>query len=103
LTRTEIERRWPGALSARNDLKWEHQPPDGESYAMAAVRARSVLTELVSSAATRPVAAFSHGAVGRLLRGIYARLSPDEIVWLDEPQDAYFRLQAGAVTRIAAG
>jgi probable phosphoglycerate mutase len=70
---------------------------------MAAVRARSVLTELVRSAATRPVAAFSHGAVGRLLRGIYARLSPDEIVWLDEPQDAYFRLQAGAVTRIAAG
>jgi probable phosphoglycerate mutase len=103
LTRAEIEERTPGALAARNDLKWQHRPPGGESYAMALPRARAVLAELVAMAAMRPVAAFSHGAIGRLLRGVYARLSPDEIVWLDEPQDAFFRLQGGAITRIAAG
>lgn len=102
LTRTEIEERAPGALAARNDLKWEHQPPGGESYAMAAPRARSVLAELVRLAGARPVAAFSHGAIGRLLRGAYTQLSVEEIVGLDEPQDAFFRLQAGVVTRIAA-
>jgi len=102
LTRIEIEQRWPGVLAERNDLKWEHQPPGGESYAMAAPRAMAVLADLVTAAATRPVAAFSHGAIGRLLRGAYARLQPDETVWLDEPQDAFFRLQAGAVARIAA-
>jgi len=102
MTRIEIERRWPGVLAERNDLKWGHQPPGGESYAMAAPRAMAVLADLVTSAATRPVAAFSHGAIGRLLRGAYARLRPDETVWLDEPQDAFFRLQAGAVARIEA-
>jgi broad specificity phosphatase PhoE len=69
---------------------------------MAVPRAKAALSELVRLAATRPVAAFSHGAVGRLLRGSYANLPPEEIVWLDEPQDAFFRLQAGAVTRIVA-
>jgi probable phosphoglycerate mutase len=102
MTRAEIERQSPGALAERNDLKWEHQPPGGESYAMAVPRARAALVELVRLAASRPVAAFSHGAVGRLLRGLYGRLPPDEIVNLDEPQDAFFRLQAGTITRIAA-
>ncbi len=102
MARAEIERRSPGALAERNDLKWQHQPPGGESYAMAAPRAWAVLVDLVKLAAGRPVAAFSHGAVGRLLRGTYAGLSPDEIVTLDEPQDAFFRLQAGTITRIAA-
>lgn len=102
LTRTEIERRWPGALAERNDLKWDHLPPGGESYAMAAPRAKAVLADLVALAARGPIAAFSHGAVGRLLRGAYAGLPPDDITRLDEPQDAFFRLQAGIVTRIAA-
>jgi len=102
MTRAEIERRSPGALGARSKLKWQHRPPGGESYAMAAPRATAALIDLVTLAATRPVAAFSHGAIGRLLRGTYAGLSPDEIVTLDEPQDAFFRLQAGTITRIAA-
>lgn len=102
MTRAEIERRAPGALAGRNDLKWTHQPPGGESYALAAPRARAALADLVALAADRPVAAFSHGAIGRLLRGAYAGLPPHEIVWLDEPQDAFFRFQAGTVTRIAA-
>ena len=101
LTRAEIEQRWPGTLAERNDLKWAHRPPGGESYAMAAPRALAALQALVTQAAGRPVAALSHGAIGRLLRGAYARLAPDEIVWLEEPQDAFFRLQGGAVTRIA--
>ncbi|MCW5748476.1 MAG: histidine phosphatase family protein [Alphaproteobacteria bacterium] len=102
LTRAEIERLSPGALAERNDLKWQHQPPGGESYAMAAPRAQAALADLVRLAAARPVTAFSHGAVGRLLRGAYGGLSPEQIVELDEPQDAFFRLQAGAITRIPA-
>lgn len=102
LTRAEIERRYPGALAERSDLKWHHLPPGGESYALAAPRIAQVLADLVGLAASGPVAAFSHGAVGRLLRGLYAGLAPDAITRLDEPQDAFFRLQAGAVSRIAA-
>jgi probable phosphoglycerate mutase len=102
LTRSEIEQRWPGALAERNDLKWDHLPPGGESYAMAMPRVQAALADLVALAVQAPVAAFSHGAVGRLLRGAYAGLPTDDITRLDEPQDAFFRLQAGAVTRIAA-
>jgi hypothetical protein len=40
--------------------------------------------------------------VGRVLRGLYMKLPGEHIVELDEPQDAFYRLQAGAVARIAA-
>ncbi|HJQ58864.1 MAG TPA: histidine phosphatase family protein [Vineibacter sp.] len=101
LTWAEIEQHTPGAFALRTVQKWQHLPPGGESYAMAAERIAAVLADLVAQAGQGPVAAFSHGAVGRLLRGVYAGLPSEDITRLDEPQDAFFRLQAGAVTRIA--
>jgi probable phosphoglycerate mutase len=58
---------------------------------------------VLTNASERPVALFSHGAVGRVLRGLYMALPGEKIVDLDEPQDAFYRLQAGTVARIAAG
>lgn len=103
MTRPEIDQRMPGAMAERGLAKWNHQPPGGESYEAAALRVRPFLDAVVASAAQRPVALFSHGAVGRVLRGLYMALPGEEIVLLDEPQDAFYRLQAGAVARIDAG
>ena len=40
----------------------------------------------------------THGAVDRILRGLYAGLSHEEICALPEPQDEIFRLQGGRIT-----
>lgn len=103
MTRAEIDQRTPGAMAEREQAKWAHAPPGGESYEAAARRVRPLLDAVLASAAERPVALFSHGAVGRVLRGLYMALPGEEIVTLDEPQDAFYRLQAGAVARIDAG
>jgi probable phosphoglycerate mutase len=64
---------------------------------MLADRARSWL----ESVAGRPrLIVIGHGAWGRALRGVYQNLMPERIDALDEPQDALFRLAAGAVVRI---
>jgi broad specificity phosphatase PhoE len=102
MTRAEIDRRTPGAMAERERAKWHHLPPGGESYEAAARRVRPFLDAVLASAAERPVALFSHGAVGRVLRGLYMALPGERIVDLDEPQDAFYRLQAGAVARVDA-
>jgi probable phosphoglycerate mutase len=89
-------------MAERERAKWDHQPPGGESYEAAAQRVRPFLHAVMAHAAERPVALFSHGAVGRVLRGLYMALPGDKIVDLDEPQDAFYCLQAGAVARIDA-
>lgn len=103
MTRAEIAQRTPGAMAERERAKWHHLPPGGESYDAAARRVRPFLDAVLTSAAERPVALFSHGALGRVLRGLYMALPAEKIVDLDEPQDAFHRLQAGAVARIGTG
>lgn len=103
LNGTEIEAGWPGEMAARRLNRWHHTPPNGESLAMATERARPALDEIVLLAADRPVAVFAHGAIGRVIRGLFLRAPDSEIVAMDQPQDAFFSLHAGEVTRIPAG
>ena len=42
----------------------------------------------------------THGVVSKIFRGMYLNLSPEEIFNLDRPQDAFHRLQNGAVEKI---
>ncbi len=98
LTRTEIAAREPELWSWREADRWRHPPPEGESHAMLADRARSWL----ESVADLPrLIVVGHGAWGRALRGVYQDLRPEQIDALDEPQDALFRLAAGTVLRIS--
>ena len=97
LTRAEIAARDADLWRWREADPWQRPPPGGESHAMLADRARSWL----ESVANLPrLIVVGHGAWGRALRGVYQRLTPDEAMALDEPQDALFRLTAGTVTRI---
>ncbi len=47
----------------------------------------------------RRLVVVTHGPVVRVLRGRYAGLSEAEMLALDEPQDAFFRLSSGAIER----
>jgi probable phosphoglycerate mutase len=81
-------------FAARQRDRWNVPCPGGESYAAAARRAASWLESL-----TAETFAVSHGALGRILRGLYAGLAPDEMIALEEPQGCVFRLHGGTVTR----
>jgi broad specificity phosphatase PhoE len=41
----------------------------------------------------------SHGAAGRILRGMYGGLPKADMLALEIPQDAVFRLQNGQIDR----
>ena len=102
-TRPEIDRRWPGALAERYAdaaTRWSHCPPGGESFASSSARAMDWLH--AARKIDGVVVAVAHGAIGRVLRGLHARLGPEEALALDEPQDAFFRLHARGIDRIAA-
>jgi broad specificity phosphatase PhoE len=102
LTGVEIEARWPGAMAARRLDHWNYVPPNGENYVMAVERARPALQSLTALAAKHPVAVFAHGAIGRILRGLFLGLPDSEVVKMDQPQDAFFRLHRGTAARIEA-
>jgi probable phosphoglycerate mutase len=94
----EIRARYPVAWAARQADRWNHPRPGGESYALLAARTSAFLRDLQGDTIV-----VGHGGAGRVLRGLYGRLSEAEILALDEPQDAIFRLARGTVARIEHG
>jgi broad specificity phosphatase PhoE len=96
----EIEVRWPGEIAARRLDRWNYVPPNGENYVMASMRARLALDDIAVLAADRPVAVFAHGAIGRVLRGLFLGAPQADILEMDQPQDAFYRLHRGAAERI---
>lgn len=97
LTFDEIKARDPEIWQARLRDRWNVAPPGGESYRMLYER----VAEWFEGIADHPrLIVVSHGALGRVLRGVYLQLSPEEILALDEPQDALIRLGDGTATTI---
>ena len=97
LTLSEIVARDEERWRRRLDDRWNISPPKGESYAMLARRVAAFLDDATSA---DPLIVVTHGATGRVLRGLYGGLASDQILALDEPQDAIFRLCEGTVARI---
>lgn len=78
--------------------RWIFEALGGESYEAVESRVASFLADL-DPEPQRRVIAVSHGAAGRILRGVYAGLTRDEVYELDIPQDAVHRLQNGQIDR----
>lgn len=98
-TRAEVEADEPGAWAKRHAARWTHRPPGGESYALVAERVGAWLAGLPSDAKLIVV---GHGLSNRVLCGLYAGLTHEEIYDLHEPQDAMFHLHLGGVQLIEA-
>jgi broad specificity phosphatase PhoE len=77
---------------------WYFQAPACEPYAAVVQRIENWLADADLPARLIVVA---HGLLGRILRGVYAGLTPDQLWQQDMPQDAFFRLQNGTITRIS--
>jgi len=95
LTVAEIKSRDPADWARRVADRWDDAAPGGESYAGVAARVGSWLAE--QRGVTLVV---THGAVDRVLRGLYAGLPPNEICALPEPQDEMFLLKGGRITEL---
>ena len=70
--------------------------PGGESYEALTARIGDVLAGITPR---DRVILVGHGASGRILRGLYGGLAKAQMLALEIPQDAVFRLQNGQIDR----
>lgn len=99
LTKFEINTEFPGMLDGSDAFDWYFRSPDGEGFDAACKRAKSWLADV-----RKPTIAVSHGLFGRVIRGVYAGLSKQEMLQLPVPQDGFHWLVDGGfrlVTRSA--
>lgn len=95
LTDTEAHAQSPALFDARVADKWHVRVPGGENYAEVAARASDWVRELKADAF-----AVSHGALTRILRGLFAGLDAAAMSALDEPQGVIFRVRGSEVVRL---
>lgn len=95
LTVDEIKSRYADEWQRRLADKWNHAPPGGESYETVARRVGAWLDEAQGAQLV-----VTHGAVDRIVRGLYAGLSTEDICALPEPQDELFHLAGGRITTL---
>jgi probable phosphoglycerate mutase len=97
LTLEEIGTACPAALDGTTSRDWYFRAPGGEIREEVVARLSTWLAEV-----DRPCIAVGHGLAGRLLRGIYAGLGPEEMLRLPVRRDGVFKLADRQVTFIAA-
>ena len=97
LTRPEVDARWPQLAGLRGTFG---RAPGGETMASLTQRAQSWLDDHRDGGVR--VIAVSHASTGRVLRGLYLRLTLEALRELETPQDAFHRLYDGKVERIEA-
>ena len=93
-TTAEIDEGWPEARRDAPAGEWFFDAPGGESYEDLRGRVASFMEEVPPRAAG-PLVLVSHGLSGRIVRGLHAGLSREEIVSLPVPGDAFFALGEG--------
>ncbi|HWU13261.1 MAG TPA: histidine phosphatase family protein, partial [Caulobacter sp.] len=95
--RDEVKRETPALLS---DPEWAFKSPGGETYDDIMGRVSGWLAAQAPEPERRLIVV-SHGIAGWMLRGAYAGLPREDVVALDTPQNAIFRLADGAIERLA--
>ena len=95
LTDDEARALDPAMFDQRAHDKWHVRVPGGENYADVALRAERWIGDLRGD-----TFAVSHGAFTRILRGLFAGMSWQEMSALDEEQGVLFRAQDNCVTRL---
>lgn len=77
---------------------WIFDAPGGERHEEVEARISAFLADLPPEPGRR-VVVVSHGAAGRVMRGVYAGLPREAMLDLEVPHDAVFRLQSGQIDR----
>lgn len=94
--RDEVKAENPALLT---DPEWAFKSPNGETYEAIMGRVSGWLADQAPEP-ERKLIVVSHGIAGWMLRGAYAGLPREQVIRLDTPQDAIFRLSGGQVDRL---
>jgi broad specificity phosphatase PhoE len=94
MTTAEVERADPGVWGRRKPDVWDFRPPGGESYADLAARVAPWLRSLGNDDRLIVVC---HGGTSRVMRGLYAGLTPEKTVVLSKAQDQVYLLAQGRI------
>jgi probable phosphoglycerate mutase len=97
LTEDEARALDPALYDARAADKWHVNVPGGENYQQVAARATAWVESLAHDSFT-----VSHGALTRILRGLFGGLDWHGMSSLDEPQGVVFRVRGSEVVRLDA-
>ena len=89
---------FPKDMARREKDPWNFSHPNGESSQMVWERVRPFIEKIANLEGIHVVV--THGVVSKIIRGMYLKLSPEEIFSLDRPQNAFHRLQNGKVEKI---
>jgi probable phosphoglycerate mutase len=95
LTKAEARALNPALFDAREADKWNVRVPGGENHKEIAARASDWVESL-----TADTFAVSHGALTRVLRGLFMGLDPQSMGDLGEPQGVIFRIRGSTVERL---
>ena len=97
----EIEVHTPNAMAEWRADPEGFCPPGGETHFQLRRRTEAALADIVAASVRSVV--IGHGVSGAVMRGINLGLDARAMFVLEKPQDAFFRLTAGAEERIACG
>ncbi len=95
LTDDEARAAFPTAFVERGNDKWNVRVPGGENYEDVATRMQGWIADLKVD-----TFAVSHGAATRILRGLFADNTWQQMSALDEPQGVVFRVRGNTVKRL---
>ncbi len=93
MTLEEAAQRDPETYARREADIWNVAPPEGESYRQKHERVMQWFASV-----KQDTVAVAHGGTSRVLRGHFLRLTPDEVVALDTPQDKILMIEDGKLT-----
>lgn len=97
LSRTEIEHRFPGLLAERRLDPWRHRWPMGESLEDAALRARTILGDLLASGERTNTLVIAHQGVNRSLVHLLGEVPVQQVTEVKHPWEVLVRLHQATV------
>jgi broad specificity phosphatase PhoE len=93
LTMMEAQERDPDLYARRSADIWNVAPPEGEAFRDFYARVMDWLSEVKDDSIV-----VAHGGVSRCLRGHFLKLSPEEMMTLDVPQDKVLMIDGETLT-----
>ena len=97
LTHSQVDELYPGARAERQARKWNYTVPNGESYALVAVRAREWLS---NPRYGRTTIAVTHEMTSRTIQGLYLALTEEETLARTHPHHRIYRLRDGCIDEV---
>ena len=93
MTQQQVFEQYPKLQQERLKNKYTYRNPKGESYFDAEQKLRAFVEELKQKHFSHNVLIVSHAGINRILIGLVARLSPDDIMAIDQSHETVYVIE----------